>query len=121
MAITSTSPVLYQMCRVVGYEGGIGVYAKLDIPKGTLILEEEPLLVANYNSLHNIISFCTEDVRKKLFSLHDSSAIDETGAIVFARKTAVGIFHTNGYPTDESKGEGGIFLKVRRVYSFISL
>ncbi len=93
------------------YDGGIGAFAVQDIPLGTLVLCEAPIIVASPSNFETRMAALSDSSREQLFSLHDNWTSD-TGS-----KTAVGIFRSNGLPTDESKDEGGLFLNFSRFNS----
>ena len=105
-------PPLFKFARVAAYTGGIGAFATADIPLGTCVLCEVPIIIASTSTLSSRVAALSDSSRRQLFSLHDNWVSQPGGD-----KTAVGIFRSNGYPTDESQEEGGVFLKFSRFNS----
>eukprot|EP00940_MAST-03C_sp_MAST-3C-sp2_P000449 g449.t1 len=95
--------------RVEGYDGGIGVFATKKIKKGDLVLKERALLITTLDALDSDVARLSEIDRKRLFSLCDAHKRTPTD-----KKTALGIFKTNGYPVGRN---GGIFTTFARFNS----
>lgn len=90
---------------------GIGVLAKQDIPAGTLIMLEKPVLqTQDENRIESLVQNLRDDVKAEVMKLH-SDFPDES--------PAVGIFHTNsmGCPKEGNSdfdAPRGLFLKMSR-------
>ncbi|CAJ2502519.1 Uu.00g099130.m01.CDS01 [Anthostomella pinea] len=113
---SSTESPLYACVDVEGK--GKGLVAVKDIPKGTRILSEVPIITTpqdehNKNRLMAIIceqvSALTEDQRQAFLSMHNIYPYETPPEHYLA------IIRTNGLPIDEDGIDGGIFLEACRM------
>ncbi|KAJ8607624.1 hypothetical protein CTAYLR_005775 [Chrysophaeum taylorii] len=81
----------YRFKRVEAYDGGIGAFATRPIPRGELVLREEPIVTGrSVEEVEVAVGALGPTERKKFYSL--------------LGKTALEIFETNGYPCGERAG-----------------
>ncbi|CAK7205239.1 hypothetical protein SEUCBS139899_008006 [Sporothrix eucalyptigena] len=119
----ATDKPLYEVVPVEGK--GKGVVARVDIPKGTRIMREKPLIAfpGGYSSIDEAeavilraVRSLTRDQQRAFFSLHNSKVNENKFDPFFMAPISpiLGIFMTNALPVGED-GDGGLFLEVARI------